>query len=134
MSTIHVVAAVIYSAGQESILIAKRPKHLHQGGLWEFPGGKLELDEAPVDALARELNEELGIQVTEFQQFLTVSHDYPDKSVLLDVWEVSAFNGEARGREGQDIRWVNRSALPEFDFPEANLPILEKILCCPGRS
>lgn len=128
MNAIHVVAAVIYCPERESILIAKRPKHLHQGGFWEFPGGKLELGEVPVEALARELNEELGIQITQLQQLLTVSHDYPDKSVLLDVWEVSAFIGQARGMEGQEIRWVDCSALSKFDFPEANLPILEKIL------
>lgn len=128
MSRIHVVAAVIYNLEHDAILIAKRPKHLHQGGLWEFPGGKVEINEMPVDALARELKEELGIQVTKSQQLLAVSHEYPDKSVYLDVWQVNLFVGEARGMEGQEVRWVARSALSTFEFPEANLPIIDKLL------
>lgn len=128
MNRIHVVAGVIYNPERDSILIAKRPKRLHQGGLWEFPGGKVEADEIPRDALVRELHEELGIQVTDSSQLLTVSHDYPDKSVYLDVWEVYTFAGEVSGMEGQEVRWIHRSALSTFKFPEANLPIIQNLL------
>lgn len=119
---IHVAAAVIERGGQ--ILIAKRPDHLHQGGLWEFPGGKVELDEAVTDALVRELYEELNIEATHYQPLIRVHHNYGDRRVLLDVWQVTAFEGEAHGREGQELCWVNPGQLPQFQFPAANTPIV----------
>ena len=123
MRRIHVIAAVIRDA-QNRILIAKRPDHVHLGGLWEFPGGKLESDEARFDGLVRELHEELGISVTEARPLLDIHHDYPDKSVRLDVWLVTDFEGEAHGAEGQPVRWVAASELDEYDFPAANAPIV----------
>jgi len=119
---IHVAAAVIERHDQ--ILIAKRPEHLHQGGLWEFPGGKVEMDESVADALVRELYEELDIEATHYQPLIRIHHDYGDRRVLLDVWRVSAFDGEARGREGQQVRWVGRDELTQFRFPAANTPIV----------
>lgn len=129
---IHVVAAVIYSAGRRhQILISRRPDHLHQGGLWEFPGGKVEADELPEQALCRELEEELGIQVTQAQPFLQISHDYSDKQILLDIWQVDEFTGQPRGMEGQDCRWVDLAALvgrdSDYRFPAANQAILNKL-------
>jgi 8-oxo-dGTP diphosphatase len=70
-------------------------------GLWEFPGGKVEAEESVETALGRELHEELGIVVDVARPLIKVQHDYPDKQVLLDVWEVSAFTGEPHGAEGQ---------------------------------
>ena len=124
---IHVVAAVITNERQE-ILIAKRPVDSHQGGLWEFPGGKLEENEFPQEGLVRELNEELGIWVKQSQTFLKIRHDYPDKSVLLDVWWVNVFSGEAYGREQQEIKWVKKNELQDYDFPAANTAIVNKII------
>ena len=123
MRRIHVIAAVIRD-GQNRILIARRPKHVHQGGLWEFPGGKLEADEPRFDGLVRELREELGIGVTQARPLLDIRHDYPDKSVRLDVWLVTGFDGEAHGAEGQPVRWVAASELDEYAFPAANAPIV----------
>ncbi|MBD1553272.1 Nudix family hydrolase, partial [Pseudomonas typographi] len=123
MKRIHVVAAVI--RGQDGrLLIARRADTQHQGGLWEFPGGKLEPGEAPRDGLARELMEELGIRVQHARPLITVHHDYPDKHVLLDVWEVTAFSGEPQGAEGQPLAWVLPKALRDYDFPAANAPII----------
>ncbi|MEE2729207.1 MAG: Nudix family hydrolase [Pseudomonadota bacterium] len=122
MKRIHVVAAVIERQGK--ILIARRPDHLHQGGKWEFPGGKVEPGEAVTSALRRELQEELGIEVVERSPLITIAHDYPDKQVLLDVWRVTGFNGEARGMEGQEICWVTGEQLPQYEFPAANVPIV----------
>lgn len=122
MKRILVVAAVIRRDGH--ILIAERPAHLHQGGLWEFPGGKVEAGEAVADALVRELQEELGITPTVSSPMIRIAHDYPDKSVCLDVWSVTAFEGEPHGREGQPIRWVTPDELPRFAFPAANQPIV----------
>lgn len=120
---LHVVAAVI-SDQQGRVLIAKRPDDKHQGGLWEFPGGKVEKSETRQRALARELNEEIGITVKSCQPLIQFQYDYPDKSVLLDVWRVNDFSGEAHGREGQDIQWVNPTAFDDYEFPAANRPII----------
>lgn len=124
---LHVVAAVI-SRVDGDILIARRPPHKHQGDLWEFPGGKVEPGEAPRDALARELWEELHITVRAAEPWLEVRHDYPDKAVFLDVWRVSAFEGKPVGREGQPLVWVSPAQLRGYAFPEANVPILDALL------
>ena len=139
MKRIHVVAAIIYGT-PDQILISRRPDHLHQGGLWEFPGGKIEADESAYQGLVRELKEELDITVTAAAPFMQVSHDYSDKHVLLDIWQVTAFEGEARGVEGQECRWVMLNDLlaehlsdtgtdtgSAYEFPEANKPILQKL-------
>lgn len=122
MKRILVVAAVIRRA--DHILIARRADHQHQGGLWEFPGGKVEAGEALEDALVRELREELDITPTRFSPLIRIEHDYPDKSVCLDVWTVTAFEGEPRGKEGQPLAWVAVDDLGRFDFPAANRPIV----------
>lgn len=120
---VHVAAGVIRNANGQ-IFIAKRPDSVHQGGLWEFPGGKLEAGESVQTALVRELQEELGITATEFSPLIQIRHDYSDKSVLLDVWNITAFTGEAHGREGQPTLWVEPERLGEFKFPAANGPIV----------
>lgn len=123
MKRVHVAAAVIRGADGK-ILIAKRADTQHQGGLWEFPGGKVEAEETVEVALARELNEELGITVTASRPLIQIHHDYVDKHVLLDVWEVSAFTGEPHGAEGQPLRWVTARELADYEFPAANRPIV----------
>lgn len=120
---IHVVAAVIRSAAGE-VLIALRSPDQHQGGLWEFPGGKVEAGEQATQALARELHEELGIQVTASAPLIQIAHDYADKSVFLDVWEVTGFTGEPKGAEGQPLRWVRPKDLSLYEFPAANRGIV----------
>lgn len=122
MKRILVVAAVIRRDGR--ILIAERAAHLHQGGLWEFPGGKVEAGEAVEAALVRELQEELGITATAFSPLIRIAHDYPDKSVCLEVWNVTGFADEPHGREGQPLRWVRPEELPQFAFPAANRPVV----------
>lgn len=123
---IHVAAGVILSP-EGQILLALRPKTAHQGGLWEFPGGKVEAGEIVEQALIRELQEELAITVTACESLVEVSHDYTDKSVLLDVWVVSTFTGEPKGNEGQQVRWVRPEQLADYDFPAANVPIVEAV-------
>ena len=139
---VHVCVAVIERRNPNNdgieVLIAKRPDHVHQGGLWEFPGGKVEPEEALLTALDRELYEELGIRLHRSDPqaqnthktatpLIQIRHAYPDKTVLLDVWKVSRYAGEAFGKEGQTVRWVALSELSDYPFPEANLPI---ILAC----
>lgn len=128
MKRVLVVAAVI-RASDGRILIAKRPQAAHQGGLWEFPGGKVDAGESEPQALVRELEEELGIVATTFQPLIRIRHDYPDKSVELSVWTVDGFlqaeavQGEL-GREGQRIAWVSPESLNDYEFPAANRPII----------
>lgn len=120
---LHVMAAVIRSP-EGRVLIARRPEDKDQGGLWEFPGGKREAGETREAALARELREELGIEVRQARPLIQIRHAYPHKTVLLDVWQVKAFAGEAQGLEGQPIRWVWPDELPNYRFPAANYPII----------
>jgi len=125
-SFIHVAAAAVFDS-QGRVLIARRHEHVHQGGLWEFPGGKVEVGESVAAALARELHEEVGIEVRHARPLIRVRHDYGDKAVLLDVWRVSEFDGEAHGREGQPLDWVAPDELPAYDFPAANRPIVAAV-------
>lgn len=120
---LHVVAAVIRGADGR-ILLAQRPADKHQGGKWEFPGGKREAGESSMDALARELDEELGIHVQQAEPLIKVRYVYPERAVLLDVWEVSTFSGKPHGREGQPVAWFNAPELSALEFPAANTPIV----------
>jgi len=106
------------------ILVARRFDHAHQGGLWEFPGGKLESGEQVRAGLARELAEELGIRVDSARPLIRVRHDYADRGVLLDVWRVTAWHGPVRGREGQSIRWLSADALAGLPMPAADVPVV----------
>ena len=123
---VYVVAGIIKNNNNE-ILIAKRAAHQHQGGLWEFPGGKKENDEAPRQALERELQEELGIMVRDAVPFRQLQHDYSDKAVFLDFWLVQSYAGEPAGVEGQAIVWVRADELIQFEFPAANVEIVEAL-------
>lgn len=123
MKIVHVAVAVIENENNR-ILIAKRPDHLHMGGLWEFPGGKVEAGETVLQALQREIREEIALDIQGAQPMLQIPFEYPDKRVLLDVWRVTAFSGEARGCEGQEVAWVSRNELGNYQFPAANRAIL----------
>lgn len=124
-SKVHVAVGVIKNADGK-ILISKRHKHLHQGDLWEFPGGKVEKNESAYEALCRELYEELNIKVTSAKQFIKISHHYSDKHVLLDVWLVDGFNGDAVSQHQQLTKWVSKQNLGRYPFPVAN----KAVLCC----
>ena len=123
----HVAAGVIFNESSE-VLLALRPLHKHQGGLWEFPGGKVEAGEAVAAALARELKEELNLVVEKAEPLLVTEHDYGDKQVVLDVWIVRGFSGEPQGREGQSLRWVPLRELVNYRFPRANDIIVATLL------
>ena len=123
---IHVAAGVILNASNE-VLLALRPLDKHKGGLWEFPGGKVETGEPVQHALARELLEELNLVVQQAEPLLVTEHDYGDKHVTLDVWTVRRFSGEPEGLEGQQLRWVRLDELHHYQFPEANLVIVKRL-------
>ncbi len=120
---IHVAVGVVRD-NFNNILISKRLEHLHQGGLWEFPGGKVEKGEDVKQALARELKEELNLTVEQAKPLISINHQYEDLAVRLDVWEVVEFSGDLKPCEGQPIRWVNSDELLNYNFPAANLPII----------
>ena len=120
------VAVGVIERGRR-VLIARRSPDRHQGDRWEFPGGKLAAGESAPAALARELREELGIEVIHAQPLMTVAHDYPDRRVRLQVFRVTQFDGRARGCEGQAIRWVSKADLPDYRFPDANRPIVNAV-------
>lgn len=127
---VHVVAAVLRNRDGE-VLLARRPEHAHQGGLWEFPGGKVEKGEAVEAALRRELAEELGVAFGSACPLITVSHRYSDKHVWLDVWELTEWTGTPAGREGQPLRWVRPDALHEVAMPAADVPIITALALPP---
>ena len=129
---IHVAVAIIINSERE-VLIALRQAHQHLGGLWEFPGGKVEVGEARSEALRREVKEELGLVVVKAVPLIEVSHDYNDKSVLLDVWYVINYAGEAYGAEGQTLRWCAIGDLEAVDFPIANKTIINAIKALPSK-
>ena len=123
---VHVAVAVIQNSDGQ-YLIAKRPQKSHQGGLWEFPGGKVENNETVLDALKRELFEEVGITVIVATPLIQIHHNYDDKSVLLDVFMINEFSGEAFGKEEQKIRWICLNEFSSYNFPVANKPIIKAI-------
>ena len=125
---IHVVAAIIWHRSDEDkLLISRRKKGTHLENYWELPGGKLEAGESRLEALERELYEELNITEIESKPFMQVEHQYSDRNILLDVWMVSNFTGAPHGRENQEIRWMSIGDIDNFRFPEADVPVFEAI-------
>ena len=120
---LHVAVGVICNFDGQ-VLVSLRTDNVHQGGLWEFPGGKLEPGESVEEALVRELEEELGIVVQRATPLIKIKHQYSDLNVLLDVYTVSSFSGTAFGCEGQQIKWLYPQELSNYSFPKANKAIV----------
>ena len=120
---VHVVAGIVRDE-QGRVLLAQRPPGKHLAGRWEFPGGKCEAGEAPEHALRRELAEEIGIDTGAVEPLIAVPWHYPEKSVLLDVYAVRDWRGEAHGREGQAVRWVGIEAMHALPMPPADKPVV----------
>lgn len=119
----HVAVGILIKQG-DKVLIAKRHIQAHQGDLWEFPGGKVEAGEDVQQTLVREIKEELNLSVLQARPLIKINHQYSDLAVCLDVWEVVKYSGELMACEGQPIRWVELENLRDYDFPDANLPII----------
>lgn len=122
---VHVVAAVLRDE-RGHILLAQRPSGRQHAGRWEFPGGKREPGEAPLQALARELHEELGIRIDVDGATPLIAVPCADQAspILLDVYEAPAFSGEPHGREGQALAWVDPADLMDYAMPPADLPVV----------
>jgi 8-oxo-dGTP diphosphatase len=122
---VTVVAAIIRRQGK--ILITRRREGAHLGGLWEFPGGKVENDESLRSALIREIGEELGVQVRVGDEFLTVEHQYPARTVKLHFFNCTIEHGEPHMVDVADLRWIPAIELEQFDFPEADRELIAKL-------
>lgn len=125
--TVHVAVGMVLDG--DAVLIARRADHQHQGGFWEFPGGKVEPGETVPQALARELAEEVGltIEAESMIALTSLDFDYGDKLVRLDTWICPTFTGQAQGLEGQPVRWVAVDELDQYHFPEANRTLITQL-------
>ena len=127
---IMLVAAVALVDADGRVLISKRPAAKQLGGLWEFPGGKVEMGERPETALIRELKEELGINVTEacLAPLTFASHAYEDFHLLMPLYVCRRWKGAARGAEGQEIAWVKPLKLRDYEMPPADIPLIPHLI------
>ena len=121
-----VVAAALYDSDGR-VLIAERPAGKHMAGRWEFPGGKVHAGESEAAALARELREELGVEVLASRPFMRLRHSYEDRDVELSMWLVESFRGEVQGLDGQRLKWVEPARLGDEDVLEADRPFVEAL-------
>lgn len=121
------VAAGILRDASGRVLITERVGGGPFDGMWEFPGGKISADESASDALARELEEELGIILLESEYFMRLEHDYPDRSVSIEFFLVKSWRKEPLGLEGQRLLWVQASALSDHNLLPADVPVIEAL-------
>ena len=122
---ILVAAGIIAKGGR--ILVTRRPEGNWMGGYWEFPGGKLEGNEDPREGLARELREELNIEVAIGAVEDVILHRYSDRTVLLIFYRCSLPDGNPRGQLGQELKWATLEEMEELPFLPADLPLLERL-------
>ena len=129
MKLLLVVAAALVDADHR-VLIAQRPKDKTLGGLWEFPGGKINPDERPEEALIRELHEELGLTVKEpcLAPLTFASHRYEDFHLLMPLYVCRRWEGMATPREGQTLKWVRPGKLRDYAMPPADAPLIPPLI------
>ncbi|RJF77167.1 8-oxo-dGTP diphosphatase MutT [Rhodopseudomonas palustris] len=129
MNLLLVVAVALIDADNR-VLIAQRPKHKQLGGLWEFPGGKLDPGERPEAALIRELDEELGITVKEacLAPLTFASHAYETFHLLMPLYVCRRWDGQVMPREGQELAWVRANKLRDYPMPPADIPLIPPLV------
>ena len=122
---VRVAAALTVRQGR--FLICRRPMHKARGGLWEFPGGKLEPGESAAQALIRECREELAIEVTPGPVYMRLTHEYPDLTVELILLQVDEFAGTPLLLEHSELRWISVEEIGDFRFCPADREILARL-------
>ncbi|HEX2140049.1 MAG TPA: 8-oxo-dGTP diphosphatase MutT [Woeseiaceae bacterium] len=125
-SRLRVVAGILIDS-EGCVLLAERVHDHPFAGLWEFPGGKIDAAETPIEALRRELFEELSVEIVAFERFLTVEHDYADRRVEIDFFRVTEWRNEPRPLLNQRLRWVHMDALVADELLPANVAVVEAL-------
>jgi mutator protein MutT len=123
--SVEVAAGLVFREGK--LLVTQRHADAHLGGLWEFPGGKREVNESFEECLIRELREELGIEVTVGELVESIHHEYPDKAVYLRFFRCQWKEHEARALGCSAIKWVSADELGDYDFPAADARLLDRL-------
>lgn len=126
-----IAIALILHPTDGTLLIAQRKDGVHQGSLWEFPGGKCFPGEVPADCAVRETREETGLEVAVLEAWPEITHVYPDRTVTLHPFLCRAFSAEAQPRESKRIVWVPQNELQCYPFPAANAPLLARLSANP---
>jgi 8-oxo-dGTP diphosphatase len=126
----HVVCAGLITRADGALLIARRPPGGFMPGYWEFPGGKLEPGETPEAGLAREIREELGVEVADARIFHVMAHAYPDRRVLILFYRCAIRAGDPSGPEagGLEHAWVKPAELPSYAMLPADAEVIDRIL------
>ena len=122
---IDVSAALVFHGGR--LLITRRHTDAHLGGLWEFPGGKREAHETFEQCLAREIREELGMEISVRELFEEITHAYETKTVHLKFFVCVWIGGEPRALGCAAFQWIRKSELADYKFPAADARLLEKL-------
>ncbi len=123
-----VSAAIIFNDARDRLLITRRRSGGPHGGLWEFPGGKVEPGETPQDCLGREIREELGIDLCDIIPYMTVDHEYEPFTITLHTFSCLIAKGEPRPIACSDLKWVQVPELLSFSFPEADRAVIDQLL------
>jgi 8-oxo-dGTP diphosphatase len=122
---IEVSAALIFRSGE--VLITQRHANAHLGGLWEFPGGKREAGETFEECLAREIREELGVEISVGELFEEITHTYPEKTVCLKFFVSKLIRGEPQMLGCAEFKWIEKTELADYEFPAADAQLLSKL-------
>ena len=123
LTRLNVAAGILVDA-EGRVLVAERLGDGAFHGMWEFPGGKIHDGETAEGALVRELAEEIGVENGQFESFMRLEHEYPDRHVTIEFFLVSGWRNEPEGREGQGLRWVRVAELDEVDLLPADEPVV----------
>ena len=122
---VKVAAGLVFK--DEKLLITKRLKNIHLGGMWEFPGGKLELGESYEICLKREMFEELGVKVNVSYEFEEVLHRYSEMTVLIKFFICSLSSGTPKAIQCSEFQWINRRDLTRYNFPAADIKVINQL-------
>ena len=126
MQHFHVAAGILRNTGGQ-VLITERIEAGPYRDLWEFPGGKIHAGETALVALKRELLEEIGIEATSIEPFMNLTHEYPDRTVELEFFNVTQWQGVPTGLEGQQIRWVDVADLNSDELLPADVQVISAL-------